>query len=207
MDGNGLASDEGFWHEAVRLELVKLKSQGILDQKILNQKAVGFLQTLPYEEALMVLENIRNKQSGENISKWIIKECKEMRQKFGTVKEKEDYAAAELLVKCSEKAANASKKKSLKASELKQKASGGAASKAKQKASGGAAFKKKAAKASELKQKASGGAASKKKAAKASGGAAPERPSERFLYKRTPDGSRTKVFKPTTQDNPVVISD
>ncbi len=154
MAGHELAYGGGKWHGAVDAEMKKLRAEGLLHSEELDEDALAYLQTLPYVETLMVLKTMQNKPTGEDTCAWIVKECEAVRQKFGTVKEKNDYAAAELLVKCSEKAA----------------------------------------KASELKQK-------------ASGGAAPERPSERFAYKRTRDGSRIKFFKPTTKDDPVVISD
>jgi hypothetical protein len=185
MAGHELAYGGGKWHGEVDAEMKKLRSEGILFSEELDENAFAFLQTLPYVETLMVLKTMHSKPAEEDTCAWIVKKCKAMRQKFGTLKEKKDYAAAELLIKCSEKAAKVSKKKSLKDSEFRQKVSGGAASK----------------------KKASGGAASKKKAAKASGGAAPERPSERFSYEPAHDGSRIKVFEPTTKDDPVVISD
>ena len=136
MAGIELAYSQGVWHKVVETELDKLRSEGTLTSHELNEDALGELQTLPYEEAIMVLKNMYNKPMEEDMSEWIIKECEEMRQKYATPKEKWDYLAAKILVNCSEKAveAVASKRKT-------QKLSRGAARKGKPQPSGGAASK------------------------------------------------------------------
>jgi hypothetical protein len=224
-----LAYSQGVWHKVVETELDKLRSEGTLTSYELNEDALGKLQTLPYEEAIMVLKNMYNKPIEEDMSAWIIKECEEMWQKYATPKEKCDYLAAKILVNCSEKAVEAvarkrkpqtsggasSKAKTQKlsagaSSKAKTKAAGGASSKAKTKAAGGASSKAKTKAAggagSKAKTKAAGGASSKAKTQKAAGGAGSKGP-EGFHYVRTPDGQTKKVFDPTTEENPIVIDD
>jgi hypothetical protein len=196
MAGNELAYSQGVWHKSVKRKLDKLRSEGILDIQSLTKSALFDLQTLPYEEKIMVLKNIHNKPIEKGMSAWIIKECEEMRQKFATVKELEHYNKAKLdftanlAVNCAEKCVKpvASKHKS-------QKTSRGAACKRKPQPSGGAGSEGKtqqpfkgtlhdivlavdilrarrdvAFKAKT--QKAAGGASSKAKTQKAAGGAA-----------------------------------
>lgn len=91
-----LAYENGKWHPVVKTKLDELYSQGILDIYTLftSELALFELQTLPYEEAGMVLDTIDNKPSEEDMSKWIMKECEQMRKKFATPKEKEQHDQA-----------------------------------------------------------------------------------------------------------------
>ena len=94
MPGYELAYAGGKWHGAVDAEMKKLRAAGILYSEELDENVLGYMQNLPYEETLMVLNTMYNKPTAEDTCAWIVKECKAMRQKFGTVKEKKNYAKA-----------------------------------------------------------------------------------------------------------------
>ena len=224
MAGIEFAYSQGVWHKLVKTELDKLESEGTFTSHKLTESALFDLQTLSYEEAIMVLKNMYNKPIEKDMSAWIIKECEEMRRKYATDKELAFYKKAKLdfmtkvAVNCSKKrdksrrgaackgkstlhdialAADILRARRDVASQAKTNAAGGAASQAKTNAAGGAA--------SQAKTKAAGGAASQAKT-KAAGGAGSKGP-EGFHYVRTPDGQTKKVFEPTTEENPIVFSD
>jgi len=89
-----LAFAGGEWHWSVKQHLTHLKANGICDVKELSEVALFQLQNMQRDEACNVLIAMREKDMESDQSEWMIAQCKERRQKFGTLKEKNDYKNA-----------------------------------------------------------------------------------------------------------------
>lgn len=85
------------WHPTVETELTKLRSNGLFTVHALSDVAREELMTLAPEIAVLVLQNIY-KNDEEDISAWILQECRELRTLWSNHAEKWEYKTAKLLM-------------------------------------------------------------------------------------------------------------
>ncbi len=83
-ESKALAFADGEWHADVKVQMTMLEKMGKLKEADLDKEALKALKTLPYEVALVCLQQFANETRAlRNINAFIVKHCKYLRNLWG----------------------------------------------------------------------------------------------------------------------------